>query len=159
MMRISVVVADKNGQWKRRIRKRFEDAEAVAHVGVFSGSTNSETGAQVVEYAYHNEYGTKDIDSRPFMRNTFEAKRADWYRLLHRLLSSGAYDPRAALMLVAETAVKDIQLTIETADNGKFVANAPETVLRKKARGKRYPDQPLIDTGTMQESVTYEMRE
>lgn len=156
-MRISaVVIGDKD--WKHKIEKLFADAKTTAAVGLFSGST-AEGGAEIIKYAVHNEFGTKRIPARPFMRHTLATRRAHWYKLMHTLLASGKYDPRAALMLVAETAVKDIQLTIETAGDGAFVPSAAKTIERKKARGKRYPDKPLIDTGAMQEAVTYEMRD
>lgn len=160
-MRISVALNDQ-GKWRRDIKKRFDKCDMVVDIGVFPGSTNQETGMQVVEYAIYNEFGTDEphaIPARAFMRHTVNTQRAEWYRLLHRLLLSNQYDPRAALMLVAEVAVKDIQHTISTAGDGTFEPNSPATVARKAAKGKRYPDQPLIDTGSLQEAIRYEMRE
>lgn len=160
-MRIGVAVKD-GGKWRRNIKKRFDKSKVAAEVGVFPGSTNQETGISVVEYAIYNEFGTSgthEIPARAFMRYTSKNRRAEWYRLLHRLLQSNQYDPRAALMLVAEVAVKDIQQTISTAGDGSFEPNSPETVARKMAKGKRYPDQPLIDSGSLQEAIRYEMRE
>lgn len=160
-MRISVATKD-GSKWLRKIKKRFEKCDAVVEVGVFPGSTNQETGMSVVEYAIYNEFGTSgthETPARAFMRYTFDSRRAEWYRLLHKLMQSNQYDARAALMLVAEVAVKDIQQTISTAGDGSFEPNSPETVARKAAKGKRYPDQPLIDTGSLQEAIRYEMRE
>lgn len=127
---------------------RFE-----AHVGILSGATTVD-GMSVAEYAFYNEYGTSRIPSRPFLRMTEAAQSEGWKHDLQTLLKNLGYDAPAALELVAQGAVADV---VETIEQGVPPANAPSTIANKRRRGKTEPDHTLVDTGTLEHAIGYEV--
>lgn len=139
--------------------KKLEKKQVKA--GFFAGRAKSEEGTDYVDIANFNEYGTVNIPSRPFMRDSvdkheiqidckiLEAKDA--------LLSGAA--AREVLSFFGELQQNLIQDEIT---NGDFVSNAPSTLKRKekkRAPGNSDPMKPLIDTGRMRQSVHYKVVE
>ena len=57
-------------------------------VGIVERATNSHTGENIAFYAACNEFGTKDIPARPFMRMTAEKHSAEWARLFARVTNN-----------------------------------------------------------------------
>lgn len=62
---------------------------------------------------------------------------------------------KGAFTIVGELASKEMQAAIESGINPPL---SEETIERKRKRGKQIPDIPLIDTGTLQESINYEVK-
>lgn len=136
--------------------KKWLDFGAQKHrlaVGIFPEST-TESGRFVAEYATYNEYGTKHIPARPFMRNTIDAHLDEWKSVIKKYSSANPDDLIGAFELAGEVAAKDVMATIEA---GEFAPNSPKTIARKAARGKQNPNTPLIDTGVMEEAVKYKI--
>ena len=129
--------------------------------GILENATNSATGESVAMYAACNEFGTKDIPSRPFMRKTFDEHSGEWAALLGRAIANGR-SPRQALQLVGMRMADDIMDTIKS---NMPPPNSPKTKARKKKQitgtggGGSYSPGTLVDTGSMVRAVNWEISE
>jgi hypothetical protein len=123
----------------------------------FQGSTalvKYPGGPNVATVAMFNEFGTENMPERQFMRRTVSANRqkigAESARLLGQVatLKLGAMEALDQLgRFVAEAMSAQIDQSKRWA-----TPNAPSTA---DAKGG---DQPLVDTGLMQESITWAIR-
>lgn len=100
----------------------------------------------VAEYVGANEFGTDTIPSRPFIRQTFDANRAKYLKMIQAagLRVGPGLKPTDALMPVANEMRNDYILAIQS---GKFKPNAPSTVDKKGFNA------PLVDSGQMQRAL------
>lgn len=108
----------------------------------------------VVDVATFNEFGTNRIPARPFVRTTFEMNEKKFVSIIRQIkiqLATGNVAIKDGLSLVGLFAQSEIQKTIGKSDS-LFEPNAPSTI-EKKGSSK-----PLIDTGQMRQSVTFEVR-
>ncbi|KAB0676016.1 HK97-gp10 family putative phage morphogenesis protein [Aureimonas leprariae] len=125
-------------------------------VGFPAGKANSD----IVARATFNEFGTRTIPERPFMRN---AMRANWEKYRKAMeaaareivdVAKGGGSPAASTRKVlgrlGALAQGDIQSEITSLSSPP---NAPSTV-RQKGSSK-----PLIDTGEMRSKVTWKVEE
>jgi len=118
--------------------------------GTLSGRTDDSSRADLVDIAMWNEFGTVDIPSRPFMRDSVDKHEADINYMLAAQKDALLHGATAREIL--NTAGIFQQDLIQTEiEQGDFVANAPATVRSKGS------DKPLIDTGTMKNSVHYQI--
>lgn len=105
--------------------------------------------ADLVEIALYNELGTSTIPARPFFAQTVqvheeeirEAAVSEAEKVLR-----GNEKAQQAFREIGTDVQKKVQKRI---DEGQFVPNAPSTIKRKGH------DHPLIDTGTMRDSISY----
>ena len=106
----------------------------------------------VTQVAIWNEYGTIIIPKRPFMELTQIDRRREVYnfqkKAMKYLLKNGG-TIEGLLSLFAVKYVGYIQTAITKFDNPP---NAASTISRKKGANN-----PLIDTGLMRQSVTWEI--
>jgi len=114
----------------------------------------NENGPTIAQYAAWNEYGTRDghIPSRPFIRGWVDSRREEikaTRKQLFTWVTEGKMDAERAIHLLGEFAQDGIKRYII---NGNFEPNAESTKQRKKGSS-----QPLIDTGTMRNSVRYQV--
>lgn len=131
-------------------------------IGIVEPATNSRTGANIAQYAFFNEFGTRDIKPRPFMRLTAERHSKEWARLFAQVTGNALIrDPnvaRRAFMLIGERAVDDMQDVIKS--------NVPPT--NKASTLKRKMERPngttkgayvgtLYDTGEMEQSIAWKL--
>jgi hypothetical protein len=116
------------------------------------GFPSGKVGGDIVSRALWNEFGTsRGIPERPFMRNSLRANREKYIEVLKALAAQivrGVTSLQESLSALGQEAAGDIQNEILT---GNFVPNKPATI---KAKGS---SKPLIDTGQMLGSVTYEV--
>lgn len=117
-------------------------------VGILESANNTKHES-VAPYAIDNEYGNraKNIPPRPFMRTTVDARQNEWSEAVASLLAQGD-TPEDALNKLGEVAAGDIKQTIA---DWRSPPNSEETIERKGS------DKPLVDTGDMLKSVTYEI--
>lgn len=134
--------------------------KAQVRAGVLEGSTmvNVENGRvqNVAEYAAMNEYGTRTIPSRPFMRQTGRDKGDSWLRGLKNMLRNGR-DPKSALALQGDEMAKDIIATIESdmqPPNSRRWAEFKNK--EEKARSGKTRAGTLIYTGALEESINWQ---
>jgi len=142
------------GKMMRKVFGRLSDVNLELRVGIVDTATNVD-GENVAQVAFFNEYGTKDIPPRPFMRQTFDAHSEKWKKIIANRAKATPEDIKAGFELAGDEAVKDMNAVIEA---GNFTENKKSTVAAK-ARRKQNPNTPLIDTGTMQEAIKFEVVE
>lgn len=127
-------------------------------VGILENATNADTGASIAEYAYWNEFGTKDeeeqevIPARPFFRNAISDNSDTWAgSIKSQLKTMGVTDKNVvekALKRTGQLMRSDIQQSIK---KGGFEPLAPATI-KKKGQAT-----PLVDTKAMREAISYEV--
>lgn len=117
-------------------------------VGVMENSTYPD-GTKVATVAYKNEYGFKNIPSRPFFRDTIAEHKKAWGELAVKGARAG-YTIEKILGLVGMQMTQDIQYTIITFTNPP---NAPATIAKKGVNA------PLRDSLLLLDSITYEISE
>lgn len=121
-------------------------------VGILENATNADTGAGIAEYAYYNEFGTKNIPPRPFFRNAISDNADTWAgSIKNQLKTMGVTDKNVvekALKRTGQLMRSDIQQSISI---GGFKPLKPATIKRK---GKATP---LVDTGDMRNAISYEV--
>jgi hypothetical protein len=140
-----------------------------------SGEHEDDTGQKVsiAHYAALNELGVinKDgsgwrIPPRPFIKNTADGKREKIQEAIDKnlgLVLQGKADAKTALGRLGEAAVK---LTKDTIKEGPWTPNSEVTIHGTKPGkdGKKFikgkgSTKPLIDTGTMKNSIQYVIEE
>lgn len=162
-------VTDKDLGYQAFIRFLGEAEGAVVTVGVQQeeGAVRPEgSRATVAEYATFNEFGTKNVPERSFLRSTADAKRDEWGKALSDELT-GTLDKlagaaagrlgsipglqaelRRGLGRVGLRAARDVQLTIRDL---RTPPNAPYTIKMKKSSN------PLIANGRLYASIRHKV--
>ena len=118
-------------------------------IGFQQGENSEEDGADICDIALFNELGTSITPSRPFMRDAVDKHKDEINRFLDQqftLLASGRTDAENMMRSIGVYVKGLVQKEIV---EGYFVPNAPSTIKRKGS------DKPLIDTGTMRQSVNF----
>lgn len=138
------------------------------HAGEQHKGEKGEEPATVAGIAAANEYGTKRIPARPFMRLTIERQRQAWEEQTKKefiRIMDGKQDTTKALARIGAKMVGDLQATIRS---NVPPANAASTVLTKTSSlkgAKRdkavmlglFGQGTLRDTGQMLNAMTYEV--
>lgn len=147
-MKSTLKVNDKLWQ---EIKAQFPKIDkAVVKTGIQSDAGENE-GVSIAEYAAFNEFGTRIIPERPFMRKTFDDNLANYNKLIERLFKGmlgGKLDAKMAFKILGQQTEDDMKNTILT---GNFTPNSAYTIAKKGS------SRPLIDTGTMRNSIRYEV--
>ncbi|CDH33892.1 hypothetical protein [Xenorhabdus bovienii] len=125
--------------------------------GVLAGATNEDTGEPIAPYAAANEFGTRNIPPRPFMRSTIANKSGEWGQLIGaqirgRLQEAGGIE--AAFNTLGMIMASDIKDSIE---QSLPPPNAPATVAAKVRKERASPNQTLVDSGSLQRAIDYEV--
>ncbi|MGL5965622.1 MAG: hypothetical protein ACRCZ6_00240 [Kluyvera sp.] len=146
-MRVSVTIKDNKTVW-RKIRVGLGELKPVEVVaGIQKGEVND--GVLVAQYATWNEFGTKTIPSRPFMRNAFDKNVEKLVRFFYQGRRGLVDGKTNQTQLMNAVGLKMVQLIKESILNEEWTPNADYTIVKKKS------SKPLVDTGTMLNSVTY----
>lgn len=121
-------------------------------VGVFSDAGKAEDGkTDLAAVAIYNEYGTKNIPKRPFMRIATDEKEKAWNNMTEKLVGmviDGSIGSDQSLELLGNKAVGDVQ---EVIGSNKLARNAPGTIKQKGSSS------PLIDTGRLRQSIKFKI--
>lgn len=112
------------------------------------------SGLTVAQVATFNEFGTvrngkEHIPPRPFLRGTIEEKRQEIIKLaitLHQKILDG-FDVERATKILGSSVSGMVKARIA---EGIKPLNAVSTILKKQS------DKPLIDTGQLRQSISYE---
>lgn len=108
--------------------------------------------ASVVDIATFNEFGTKDVPPRPFLRSTIDTNREKYLKVLQDVTGQ-ILDRKMTALEAAERigilAQADVQKKIR---NLRTPANKQSTIDKKGS------DNPLVDIGRLLQSVTYTVR-
>lgn len=148
----------------KNIKKLLKELnKATLKVGVLSDAgTNPETGEYIADYARANEYGaiTKDgvvIPKRSYIASTADEQKENWSESMSKAFDAIIKDEGKNLdyhlSRVGEQIRNDIVLKISS---NIAPENAYSTVMRK-TKGKGGKTTTLIDTGTLRQSIKYEI--
>ena len=109
------------------------------------------TRALFNKYGFHLKDSTKfiNIPPRPFMQRTATENENKWADIIDKLIVKYQYDVDKVLAVFGEIVESAIREMIE---DGEFQANHPLTIAIKGGVGK-----PLVHTGKMSKSVSYEV--
>jgi len=136
----------RNGERQlRKILKTFSGPSKVK-VGFPEG-----TDGEVIDKAVYNEFGTRDIPERPFMRNGFREGTPELRRLARQLagrIIAGTMTKEQALNRMGG---KGKQLIQDSITDMRDPPNAQSTIDRKGSSN------PLVDEGEMKGKVTWEI--
>ncbi|EIC83988.1 hypothetical protein [Serratia sp. M24T3] len=97
------------------------------------------------------------IPARPFFRNTIKAESDKWAANLTKKLAEQPVSKesvRDALQMLGGVMVADIQNTII---EGNFVPISNGTWATKKRKGIANPEKPLVETGSMENALSFEI--
>lgn len=125
--------------------------------GFFPDSSYENDGTSVATVAYANEYGVPGNNQppRPFFRGAIDKNKDEWVDSISNGLASGL-DAKTTLEVVGAKVQADIRDSISTLMEP---ALSPTTIRARRTRKVRRNEstKPLIDTGVMYESVSYEV--
>lgn len=148
-----MAVQDKDLGMKRIMQEIRKAHNLEVAVGILSGSRNGE-GASIAEYGAYNEFGTKDIPSRPFMAISFDEYKIQIDKDIARqtqLLATGNVTARQALTVIGEKHASRIKTTIKNRD---FLPKLAESTIKAKKGSTK----TLIDTGALRNSIQISIR-
>lgn len=144
-----MAVIDVDKGWNRIMRdlNGLDGTEIVA--GILKDSGNASNGASYVDIATWNEYGTRRIPSRPFIRISADTNKAAWAKLAQQCVNDviDGDSPSEAAKVVGHRMVEDIRKVF--GDTSKLKDNAPSTIAKK---GR---NEPLVDSGEMRRRVNF----
>ena len=142
-------VIDRDVGFNRIVRdlQKLDGMEVVA--GMLKDSGKASNGASYVDIATWNEYGTRRIPSRPFIRISADTNRQAWAKTAQQCVNDviDGDSPTEAAQVIGHRMVEDIRKVF--GDTSKLKANAPSTI-KKKGR-----NEPLVDSGEMRRRVNF----
>lgn len=164
MLKIEKIHAD------HRLEKKLREIAYIrvqVNVGVLNGATYDD-GTSVAMVAYKNETGGDKNPKRPFLRRTLKKNQRKWVRGIVanvRGLGINRASVLRAYKLCGMVAAGDVKRTIRKWPVNDPRRNSQKTIRMKEERAREgkgmqkiNPEQPLIDTGTMLENITYEVK-
>lgn len=120
-------------------------------VGIIDAGKHADSDLTVATIGFAHEFGTATIPERSFIRATTKEKRKEIVKLQTKLLKkiqSGEISTEKALGLLGAFVAGLISKKIVDI---KAPPNAPETIKRKGSSN------PLVDTGQLKNSITWEV--
>lgn len=166
-MNAKITTKRKNSGWSKELLERLKNIQShEAAVGFPAGKDldvphytskradgSTVAGPSILEAAIFNNFGTKDIPSRPFMDKATPAIAAAWKQqkadIIRKINRGEEAEAMKELNAAGEAAKTIIVLEIDAMTSP---ANAKSTVKRKGS------SHPLIDTGAMKGAVTHVVR-
>lgn len=136
----------RTGSLEQALNRLVSSNDQYVKAGVLEGSKYPD-GTSVATVAYKNEYGFKNIPSRPFMRTTVREQKEAWVELTKKGIKSG-YTLEHTLDLVGLSMQNEIQYSIMIWSQPP---NAPYTI-KKKGQNS-----PLRDSMLLHDSIKYEV--
>jgi len=130
-------------------RKKGKMPPQLQNMNLKIGFPRSKSTQANIMKAVWNEFGTRRIPERPFLRTSMRNNRKKYIDMLHKdakNVLNGSRTIQQSLTRVGIVAQGDVQMSIST---GNWTPNAPSTIRRKGS------SRPLIDTGAMRQAVTW----
>lgn len=112
----------------------------------------------ILEYAIYNEFGTKYIPARPFMRNAIDKNRQEIKKLKKEVAESviaGKLTGKEALMRIGETIRGMVIMSIATAE--QWAKPISKETIKRKSGGSVFNNKPLVDNKFMVKSIRYQI--
>lgn len=159
-------VVDNDRGYKALMKRLDKLKKGGVRVGFPEGETDSE---QVLIASVH-EFGAPraNIPERSYLRSTVDENHGTYVKLYASLLGQvidGDLSPKAAFSLMGEKAKADVQEKIKNLQTPPLAEATIEAKRRKSGKdtikmvGDIDTGNPLIDTGQMRQSVSYEVYE
>lgn len=123
--------------------------EGSVKVGFIGGATYPD-GTPVAQVAFWNEYGTTTAPPRPFFRTMIANESPGWAVMMSKAAKHFDYSGAEVLKFMGLKISEQLQQSIV---GWQSPPNAPYTIAKKGF------NKPLIDTGHMQNSITYVVEE
>ena len=142
------------GRLEKKLAAFIKHAESEQlNVGFINGakyppSEENPDGEYVATVAFKNEFGTKEIPSRPFFRSMIAKEKSTWGDKLTRGIHYTKYDFKAAMKFLGEDVEGALRQSIIHTNEPP---NSAETIARKGF------NKPLIDTSLMMDSIRSEV--
>jgi len=152
------VVSDKDLGFKEILKEINKLTKMEILVGIQEGSITSresrghhtrDAGVNIAQYAAQNEFGTREIPQRSFMRSSFDenfSKIEAFITLQYGKVVDGDQTARQAVGLIGQAMTGLVQRKIRAI---VFPPNSALTIARKGS------SKPLIDFGQMIASIRY----
>ena len=143
---MTVQVTGNLAKFKQLIEQIKASGEKAAYVGFpaeFNEKVEGSDDFNLASLAAVLEFGNEHTPSRPFLRQTLAENQEKYTALFVKLFESGVSIEQIYEQIALITQ-GDVQQNIV---KGKWAANAPSTIKRKKS------SKPLIDTGKLRQSV------
>ena len=143
---MTVHITGNLAKFKQLIEQLKASSEKAVYVGFpaeFNENVEGSDNFNLASLGAVLEFGNEHIPSRPFLRQTLAENQEKYTALFVKLFESGVSIDQIYEQ-IALIAQGDVQQNIV---NGKWTANAPSTIKRKKS------SKPLIDTGKLRQSV------
>lgn len=143
---MTVQITGNLAKFKQLIEQIKATSKKAVYVGFpaeFNENVEGSDNFNLASLAAVLEFGNERIPSRPFLRQTLAENQEKYTALFVKLFESGVSIDQIYEQ-IALIAQGDVQQNIV---NGKWTANAPSTIKRKKSSS------PLIDTGKLRQSV------
>ena len=147
-----VAVTEDRDRGEKEIKRAFKKLKgSFVTVGVHDGTGEYPNGVAVSQVAFWNEFGTKNIPQRSFIRSTVDENaqlfNSEIKRIQGQVLSL-KITPAAGLRKLGRRVQEAIKKKILT---GPFEPNAPSTLAGKDGT------KPLIDTKLLLRSINFEV--
>lgn len=148
---MQVQVNGTNGKGIKALLKRLDDG--YVNVGILAGTGQHEgSDLTVAQIGFWNEYGTVTIPERSFIRSTINGQAKDIKAIsqaqLKKVINGQTTSAKALGILGAYTA----GLIQAKFTNNDWAPNTSRTEMRKGSSN------PLIDTGQLRQSISYEVK-
>lgn len=120
-------------------------------VGFPKNSGSYDDGTNVVDVAIWNEFGTENIPARSFMRTAIAEHKKEYRDLgiqMAKDIIKGKGSIREGLQMIGLVAASDIQ---------NKITEIQEPALAESTIERKGSTKPLINTGKLRQSVTYEV--
>lgn len=137
----------------QRLMKALRELEGLeVRIGYQRGQvvSDDQSRADLVDIAMWNEFGTVSIPSRPFMRDSVD-KHIPAINHMLMVQKDALLEGATAKDILSTVGLFQQDLVQTEIEQGDFVANKKSTIKKKGS------DKPLIDTGTMKNSVHYQI--
>ena len=150
----AAVSKDLRGEFDARLREieRFEGLEIRAGILANEGAETHSEGLTVLDVASFHEFGTRRIPARSFLRGYYDERESDLDEGLDRMLASVVAGKRTA------QSAGDAFGSAVVAGIQKRISDRIEPALADATIARKGSDVPLIDTGQLRSSITYDLR-
>lgn len=155
-MAVKTQIIDKG--WERIKREMKLLDNSFTKVGVQQDTLRDDLSDQLV-VAFANEFGTKNIPARPFVRATVDLKKQAIFSLQRKMYENvvlGRMSTLIALKAIGEYTQRQMQRYMKRL---KTPVNAPSTQRRKGKRKSKKAgfmiNNPLVDTGNLVQSIRH----
>lgn len=128
---------------------KYKSENAHVNVGVIEQATYP-TGESVAQVAFWNEYGTATAPSRPFFRQTINDNKSNWVASVGNLMKLHNGDTQKVMGLMGQHIQGQIVQSITT------WTTPPNSAYTEAKKGF---NKPLVDTGQLSRSISYEVKE